>query len=112
MSENYRYVCEDRSLFLPYFKRYIWGPALPLVPEQVSPNTLSILGNLCSVLAFVALLLLTPGDQYLFLFPAVMTFGYLCFDNMDGMHARRTGQSSPLGEFIDHWFDSFNSDYL
>jgi len=112
MSQDYRYVCEDRSVFLPYYKRFVWERALPWVPEQVSPNTLSILANVCSILAFATLLVLTPEQHYLFLFPAVATFLYLCLDNMDGMHARRTGQSSPLGEFLDHWFDAFNAGFL
>jgi phosphatidylglycerophosphate synthase len=112
MGVPYSYLCEDRSVFLPFYKRYVWEPALAWVPEDVSPNSLSLLGNVCSVLAFVSLLVLSPEQHYLFLFPAVMTFLYLCLDNLDGMHARRTGKSSPLGEFLDHWFDSFNCGFL
>ena len=33
----------------------------------------------------------------------------MTIDNMDGAQARRTGTSSPLGEFLDHWNDGFTS---
>lgn len=112
MSSEYSYVCEDRSLLTPFFRRWVWEPAMALVPTSVSPNSLSILGNVCSVCALAILLVIKPEQQVLFVFPALLIFAYLCLDNMDGMHARRTGQSSPLGEFIDHWFDGFNSNFL
>jgi len=31
---------------------------------------------------------------------------------MDGAHARNTGQSSPLGEFLDHWLDTLNNGFI
>jgi phosphatidylglycerophosphate synthase len=111
-SPEYRYQVEDRSILLPYYKRYVFEPILARVPPNVSPNTLSLLANAGSLFAFVVLMIARPEDQWLFLLPALGTFLYLCLDNMDGTHARRTGQSSPLGEFIDHWFDSFNTGFL
>ena len=108
----YSYNVEDRSVLLPYYKRYIWEPLLAHVPASVTPNTLSILGNLGSVFSFIVLLFATPEQPWVFWLPALGTFAYLCLDNMDGTHARRTNQSSPLGEFIDHWFDSFNTGFL
>ena len=112
MSEPYKYTVEDRSVLLPYYKKYLWEPALARIPSTTSPNTLSILANLGSLLSFVVLLAVSPDEPWWFLVPAVGTFAYLCLDNMDGTHARRTQQTSPLGEFIDHWFDSFNTGFL
>lgn len=34
---------------------------------------------------------------------------YQSFDSIDGMQARRTGQSSPLGEMFDHGCDAINT---
>ena len=34
--------------------------------------------------------------------------GYVIYDHADGMHSRRTGTSSPLGEFLDHYTDVFH----
>ena len=30
---------------------------------------------------------------------------YILLDNLDGAHARNTGQSSKLGHFLDHFVD-------
>lgn len=109
---GYRYNVEDRSILLPYYKRFVWEPLLALVPARITPNTLSIWGNVGSTLSFVVLLFANPSERWAFAVAAAGTFAYLCLDNMDGTHARRTGQSSPLGEFLDHWFDSFNTGFL
>lgn len=34
---------------------------------------------------------------------------YQTFDGCDGCHARRTGQSGPLGELFDHSIDAINT---
>lgn len=36
-------------------------------------------------------------------------FMYQTFDGCDGIHARRTGQSGPLGELFDHSIDAINT---
>ncbi|CDH17395.1 probable Cholinephosphotransferase 1 [Zygosaccharomyces bailii ISA1307] len=40
---------------------------------------------------------------------AVGLFLYQLFDACDGIHARRTGQSGPLGELFDHCVDALNT---
>ena len=49
-----------------------------------------------------------PDDtpQWVFYAMAVAMFLYQSFDNCDGKQARRTGTSSPLGEFFDHGVDA------
>ena len=37
---------------------------------------------------------------------------YVWCDNGDGAHARRTGQCSPLGEYLDHGLDILNTVYI
>lgn len=86
---------------------------LRIVPEATSPNLLTFLGNSFSFLVGFALLL---GDlpivgqthRAVFLLPPVGLFLYMALDNAEGLQARRTGTSSPLGEFCDHWLDAFN----
>src|SRR6185369_1587194 len=79
-----------------------------------SANTITLLGNLCSVVAFVfcALAPITGASGLAFVLPAIALFMYLSLDNIDGAQARRTGSSSPLGEFLDHWCDAFNAGFL
>jgi phosphatidylglycerophosphate synthase len=78
----------------------------------MSANLLSMLGNLGSWLA-VSLLMLSgyvgAGIQpWLFGFAALGIMFYHTLDCLDGMQARRIGSAGPLGEFVDHWFDSMN----
>ncbi len=87
-----------------------------LVPQTVAPNVLTLLANLCSLLSFFFLVFfLQPSANHnplLFFLPALGIFLYHTLDNIDGSHAVRTSSSSPLGEFLDHWFDAGNVLFL
>ena len=105
------YLIKDESFIYPFMKRLIWGPLLERIPKAVSANTMTIVSNIGSILTFCcALAILNTGSTspILLLLPCLGLFFYLSLDNMDGSQARRTGTSSPLGEFLDHWFDAFN----
>jgi phosphatidylglycerophosphate synthase len=79
------------------------------VPERTHPNTLTLVGNVCALAAFALILAVRSGaPRLLLLGVALLLFVYLSLDNMDGAQARRTGLSSPLGEFFDHWGDGLN----
>jgi phosphatidylglycerophosphate synthase len=105
---TYRYDCDDRSVLYPLLKRHLFTPLMRFVPAGASPNTLTGLGNAAVWLSFVACLAIRASRSRWFLVPALFNFLYLCCDNMDGIQARRTGRSSPLGEFLDHWSDALN----
>lgn len=107
--QSYQYLCEDRSVLYPILKKHVWAPALPHLPEWLSPNTMTLVGSLFAWMGLAVLLVLQPEDSTWFLVPAALNFLYLTLDNMDGMQARRSGRSSPLGEFLDHWLDAFNT---
>jgi hypothetical protein len=109
---RYEYLCEDKSVLYPHLKKYVWAPILPGLPAWLSPNTMTLLGNFFAWASFAVLLVLKPEDSTWFLVPALGNFLYLSLGNMDGMQARRSGRSSPLGEFLDHWFDAFNTGLL
>jgi phosphatidylglycerophosphate synthase len=108
-NDGYQYICEDKSVLYPILKRFVWAPALPSLPAWLSPNTMTLLGSFFAWASFAVLLVLQPEDSTWFLVPALMNFLYLSLDNMDGMQARRANRSSPLGEFLDHWSDGFNT---
>jgi phosphatidylglycerophosphate synthase len=110
MAKLYRYQVNDKSILYPVLKRYLWGPAMRFVPRSWSANSMTLLGNLFSFIAFVFLAVSSVvgmPDEAFFL-PAIALFIYLSLDNMDGQQARRAASSSPLGEFLDHWGDGFN----
>jgi ethanolaminephosphotransferase len=105
------YHCQDNSILVPVFKRILWGPMLPLIPEKVSANTLTLLGTGLSVLAYF-ITVFVPASRLSVAIVGLLIFAYLTLDNIDGAHARRTKTSSPLGEFLDHWLDALNNTLL
>lgn len=114
---KYAYKSINNSTINFFYSRF-WMPiAIRLVPERASANVVSVLGDLGVWVAFLILsgLMLGPmnivgrDNPWLFGICAFCLFFYHTMDNLDGYQARKTGQSGPLGEFVDHWFDSFNT---
>ena len=104
---GYTYTCLEKSVLYPPLRKHLWAPAVPLLPASLSPNTMTLVGNGLAWAAFGMLLVLDPRQRLLFVVPALLNFLYLSLDNMDGIQARRVGRCSPLGEYLDHWFDAF-----
>ncbi len=105
-NKKYQYNCQNSSLLEPYYKKYIASPIHKIIPRSVSANLISILGQLCIVLAF-CLTLEYKINLHLALIDSVLMQLYMLLDTLDGIQARTTGTSSPLGEYIDHSGDSF-----
>lgn len=108
---SYNYVCDNHSV-VDKLLRHWWALALRFVPARMSANLLSMLGNLGSWMA-VSLLMVSgyvdDGNRpWLFGLAALGIMFYHTLDCLDGMQARRIGSAGPLGEFVDHWFDSMN----
>lgn len=114
---KYVYKSVNNSLVDRYVLRHWWPVAIRLVPAKAPANAVSMLGNLGVAFAFLILsgLLLGPmpvfgrDHPWIFAVVALCLFLYQTLDALDGIQARRTGTSGPLGEFVDHWFDSFNA---
>ncbi|MBL8966990.1 MAG: CDP-alcohol phosphatidyltransferase family protein [Spirochaetaceae bacterium] len=112
---KYQYSSVNRSL-VDRLLKYWWRFAIKLIPAKASANLVSIVGNLGSWFATALLCGLVVGpidvaakrSPWLFGLAALSLAFYHSLDAMDGIQARRTGSSGPLGEFVDHWFDSFN----
>lgn len=104
----YAYTSEQASLLLPYYRRFLWDPLLARLPLGVHANTLTLAGSACCLLATSVAFAVPRSKPGLYAIPAVLLLLYLTLDNLDGAQARRTGTSSPLGEFLDHWLDAGN----
>ncbi len=105
----YVYRSVDRSVLCAWLMERVWRPALRWVPFSTHANTLTLAGNLSALGAFTLVLAIKGGaPDGLLLVVALMLLVYVSLDNMDGAQARRTGSSSPLGEFFDHWGDGLN----
>lgn len=108
---RYAYESAQESVLLPYYKRFVWGPLLELIPDAVAPNALTLISTLACGLSFVLAATLSHSTVAM-LAAAVLVFTYVSLDNMDGAHARRAGRSSRLGEFLDHWLDTLNNGFV
>jgi len=104
---NYR--VQDDELLLDFYKKLLWNRIIPRIPASITPNTLTIVGQICGVLSAVATGAAVAGAPIFYLVSAFLLMAYLTFDNIDGAHARRTGQTSSLGEFLDHGLDGIAS---
>ena len=110
--ETYR--VDDQELLLGFYKKLLWDRITPRIPASVTPNALTVIGQSLAVLSAVACAGAvpwggSPGYPILFLVSSFCMLGYLTLDNIAGAHARRTGQCSPLGEFLDHGLDGLGS---
>ncbi|CCE64646.1 hypothetical protein TPHA_0I01400 [Tetrapisispora phaffii CBS 4417] len=111
---QYKYQSEDRSLITKHILKPFWLKFSNVFPLWMAPNVVTLLGfsfiaiNVLTALYFDPTL--TQGSpRWAYLTYAIGVFMYQTFDACDGIHARRTGQSGPLGELFDHCIDSLNT---
>jgi phosphatidylglycerophosphate synthase len=115
--KNYIYTSINNSLADKYLLRHVWKVGIRLIPKRMSANAVSILGSMFCWAAFIVLAgfpfgplpLFAPRHPWVFGIVGILLFLYQTLDALDGIQARRIGSSGPLGEFVDHWFDSINA---
>ena len=88
----------------------IWASLTDLLPMWLAPNMVTLLGFLHCAFSFSVTWYYTPNfdrpvPDWVFLLMGYCAAAYYTLDCMDGKQARRTGQSSPLGQLFDHGFD-------
>eukprot|EP01043_Picozoa_sp_COSAG02_P054734 COSAG02_NODE_6246_length_3702_cov_6.692478_1_plen_272_part_00 len=72
------------------------------IPRSITPNSITLLGGaLCSVSFFLQ----QQGTPFGFGAGSVCFAAYCVLDNLDGKHARATGQTSDWGSVLDHAVD-------
>ncbi|MDE0883902.1 MAG: CDP-alcohol phosphatidyltransferase family protein [Myxococcota bacterium] len=108
---KYVYQSAQDSILRPHFQRWVWNPLLGYIPASLSPNAITGISTLCCSLSFLLAAVANTHPSAM-VAASVLLFGYLSLDNMDGAHARATGQSSRLGEFLDHWLDTLNNGFV
>jgi phosphatidylglycerophosphate synthase len=107
------YRVDDQELLLDFYKKLVWDRLVPRIPARITPNSLTLTGLVCSLGAAVATVAAWKfAIPWLYLVSAFLLFAYLTLDNVDGAHARRTGQTSYLGEFLDHGLDGLASTFV
>jgi len=105
---NYKYDYEvvDLSLTTRCLKGF-WIGLTNMLPMSVAPNLITLVGFVQLVLVFLITLSYSPNlneelPGWLILLCGLSLFLRQTLDAMDGKQARRTNQSSALGEFFDH----------
>ncbi|OAA62422.1 aminoalcoholphosphotransferase [Niveomyces insectorum RCEF 264] len=111
----YKYSGVDHSLTSKYIlKPFYNNIVLPCFPMSMAPNLITLSGFMFVVVNLCTLLWYNPTlDQdcpsWVYYSWALGLFLYQTFDAVDGAQARRTRQSSPLGELFDHGVDALNT---
>ena len=109
MTESYRYNCVDKSILLPIYKKYYVTAYFRLVPGWLTANMITIISTgFVVAMAVVAFLFEKAGLPLHAMIFAFCLHNYLLGDHLDGMQAKESGTSSPLGEFLDHYLDVYN----
>jgi phosphatidylglycerophosphate synthase len=105
----YVYRCVDHSLLVEPFRRH-WVPLFDWWLPRRLPANLVTLGASAFMWAVLALELAagTVPAAVLAVAFVVLFQLYAIYDHADGMHAKRTGTSSALGEYLDHALDTVN----
>lgn len=103
---KWSYSVDDPSITTKLLTPY-WNKVAGYVPEYVSPNVLSLAGLLLTVYAYyITYLYSSFYPRCVALVCAILLFGYQTLDAIDGKHARKIKNDSPLGELFDHACDS------
>ncbi|SBS85170.1 choline/ethanolaminephosphotransferase, putative (CEPT) [Plasmodium ovale curtisi] len=109
--KSYVYKSGGNSLLDNIFDAY-WNLCVKLVPKSITANFLTLLGFLCSTVAFFLMYIFDVSNKKydcVFIYIGVFLFLYATFDALDGKHARRTNTSSPLGQLFDHGCDAITT---
>jgi len=107
---SYVYRCVDKSIILQPYKTYIVSLFYLLVPRKLTANFITLISSLFMWAIYYLSInvgLLEP-TALAGVFALLLQI-YVLGDHLDGMHAKNTGTSSPLGEFMDHYFDIYNT---
>lgn len=105
---TWKYSVEDNSITTEWLTPF-WKYLTDLMPKTVAPNVISFVGLLCTILSYYYL---DTSSILMLLLSASLIFIYQNLDAVDGMHARKTRNGSPLGELVDHACDNITSVFL
>ena len=101
-----RYQSEDRELLFGFYNRLLFKPILAITPRWINPNSVTIFAVLCSLAGAVTAYFAVNGHPAMYLVSAALVYAYLIADNIDGPLARVSGQTSTIGELLDHGCDA------
>lgn len=104
---KYSYQSIDGSFGDLYIANPLAKKLLTVLPWWIPANIITIISNSMVLIATVISLTANRINWPVWIFIPILYFIYLVGDAADGMQARRTKTGSPLGEFTDHFLDTF-----
>jgi phosphatidylglycerophosphate synthase len=105
---HYEYRFEDHSIVLRLLERPVFGPLVRALPRGITPNQITIAGQLAAAAAFALAVSGRTGSIAGLLLLAALSLCYTVADAIDGAFARHSKQTSRLGELLDHWLDALS----
>lgn len=103
---KWKYSVEDKSITTQYFTP-LWKYLTDLVPYYIAPNLISFIGLLCNITSYyLCYYYLNHFPIIIPIISSLLIFTYIHLDAIDGMHARKTKNSSSMGELFDHACDN------
>ena len=108
MSEQYRYNCVDESVLLPILKKHVFIPLHRWIPYWVPANYLTLVSIVMMWGIFLYFTTVELSSRLEIGAAVLVITAYVIFDHFDGLQAKLTQTSSPLGEWLDHFSDVFN----
>eukprot|EP01083_Nonionella_stella_P054052 142795_1 len=109
----HQYGSIHHDILDPYiFRPYFWTPMARCIPAWISPNAITLVGATFHFLTVMYWIyhtvdLNTCSDSGTYCVMAFGVFVYQFCDNLDGIHARNTNQTSSFGCLLDHGIDAF-----
>ena len=105
--KNYSYSAEDMSIIDCYVLVPLAKKLITKLPLWLPANIITIMSNGFVFLASVIALTARKTNWPIWILIPFLFIFYLIGDTADGLQARRTKTGSPLGEFCDHFLDTF-----
>lgn len=91
-----------------------WLKCSEAMPLWLAPNLITLVALLATTFATVVMAFFMPAYEtsapwWAYLLTSTCMFIYQTLDAVDGKQARRTGNSTPLGQLFDHGCDGFST---
>lgn len=102
----YEYRFEDHSVLLRLAERPVLVPLVRALPRRLTPNQITVAGHLAAAAGFAVVAVVRPITPAALAALAAAVLFYTLADCIDGLFARHSGQTSRLGELLDHWLDA------
>ena len=107
--KNYHYNCIDESILLPFLKKYVFENLHKLIPYGLPANYITLISSIIMWITFIYFLNIDNVDTKSIFLAISSIIVYVILDHIDGLQAKASSTSSPLGEILDHFSDVFNA---